>query len=197
MLIDAFYLWHQIWLGGTPNQTRLAKSFMNKVKVQDLEKVLEPLFYNWRIERQRHESFGDFTTRMVSMVDNIWMSALTTLGDEHGWPSVFPLGLWYTSRAGREVGRSWGIIIIKIQSQNLLGQANVWSHGESCKAAEQECPPAGHGGHPQLCCCSAEWKRWMSSPMQTNDHFSGSLSIEPNEVQTVFRIYFLNELTLL
>ncbi|THU64377.1 hypothetical protein C4D60_Mb01t25840 [Musa balbisiana] len=55
---------YQIWLGGTPNQTRLAKSFMNKVKVQDLEKVLEPLFYNWRIERQRHESFGDFTTRM-------------------------------------------------------------------------------------------------------------------------------------
>ncbi|RWW14805.1 hypothetical protein GW17_00021386 [Ensete ventricosum] len=55
---------YQIWLGGTPNQTRLAKSFMDKVKIQDLEKVLEPLFYNWRIKRERHESFGDFTTRM-------------------------------------------------------------------------------------------------------------------------------------
>ncbi|XP_058072660.1 sulfite reductase [ferredoxin], chloroplastic-like isoform X1 [Magnolia sinica] len=55
---------YQIWLGGTPNQTTLAKCFMNKVKVQDLEKVLEPLFYNWRRKRQQGESFGDFTTRM-------------------------------------------------------------------------------------------------------------------------------------
>ncbi|KAI4995890.1 hypothetical protein ZWY2020_037978 [Hordeum vulgare] len=35
---------YQIWLGGTPNQTTLAKTFMNKVKLQDIEKVLEPLF---------------------------------------------------------------------------------------------------------------------------------------------------------
>ncbi|KAG0485508.1 hypothetical protein HPP92_009587 [Vanilla planifolia] len=31
---------YQIWLGGMPNQTVLAKCFMNKVKIQDLEKVL-------------------------------------------------------------------------------------------------------------------------------------------------------------
>ncbi|GMH13019.1 hypothetical protein Nepgr_014860 [Nepenthes gracilis] len=55
---------YQIWLGGTPNQTSLAKCFMNKVKVQDLEKVLEPLFYYWRHRRQVKESFGDFTSRM-------------------------------------------------------------------------------------------------------------------------------------
>ncbi|XP_022729660.1 sulfite reductase 1 [ferredoxin], chloroplastic-like isoform X2 [Durio zibethinus] len=55
---------YQIWLGGTPNQTRLARSFMNKVKVQDLEKVFEPLFYCWKRKRQPKESFGDFTTRM-------------------------------------------------------------------------------------------------------------------------------------
>lgn len=57
----------QIWLGGTPNQTALARSFMNKVKVQDLENVLEPLFYHWKQKRQSKESFGDFTTRMVSI----------------------------------------------------------------------------------------------------------------------------------
>jgi hypothetical protein len=39
---------------------------MNKVKVQDLEKVLEPLLYYWKRRRQSKESFGDFTTRMVS-----------------------------------------------------------------------------------------------------------------------------------
>ncbi|XP_058071423.1 sulfite reductase 1 [ferredoxin], chloroplastic-like [Magnolia sinica] len=38
----------KVWLGGTPNQTSLGKYFMNKVKIHDLEKVLEPLFYNWR-----------------------------------------------------------------------------------------------------------------------------------------------------
>ncbi|KAJ8638015.1 hypothetical protein MRB53_012282 [Persea americana] len=54
----------QIWLGGTPNQTTLAKCFMNKVKVHDLEKILEPLFYNWKRKRQLGESFGEFTTRM-------------------------------------------------------------------------------------------------------------------------------------
>ncbi|XP_019164179.1 PREDICTED: sulfite reductase 1 [ferredoxin], chloroplastic-like [Ipomoea nil] len=56
---------YQIWLGGTTNQTSLAKPFKDKVKVQDLEKVLEPLFYHWKRKRQsRTEAFGDFTTRM-------------------------------------------------------------------------------------------------------------------------------------
>ncbi|XP_057456790.1 sulfite reductase [ferredoxin], chloroplastic isoform X2 [Lotus japonicus] len=55
---------YQIWLGGTPNQTSIAQSFMDKVKLQDLEKVLEPLFYYWKQKRQSKESFGVFTNRM-------------------------------------------------------------------------------------------------------------------------------------
>ncbi|KAL0418499.1 UNVERIFIED_CONTAM: Sulfite reductase 1 [ferredoxin], chloroplastic [Sesamum radiatum] len=55
---------YQIWLGGTPNQTLLAKAFKDKVKIQDLEKVLEPLFYHWKRKRLSKESFGDFTNRM-------------------------------------------------------------------------------------------------------------------------------------
>ncbi|XP_011621631.2 sulfite reductase [ferredoxin], chloroplastic isoform X2 [Amborella trichopoda] len=55
---------YQIWLGGTPNQTTLARTFMNKVKIQDLEKVLEPLFYTWKRKRLQGESFGTFTDRM-------------------------------------------------------------------------------------------------------------------------------------
>ncbi|XP_060667898.1 sulfite reductase [ferredoxin], chloroplastic [Ziziphus jujuba] len=55
---------YQIWLGGKPNQTSLARPFMNKVKIQDLEKVLEPLFYHWKRKRQSKEPFGDFTTRL-------------------------------------------------------------------------------------------------------------------------------------
>lgn len=57
----------QIWLGGTPSQTTLARSFMDKVKIQDLEQVLEPLFYYWKQERQSKESFGEFTSRVVSL----------------------------------------------------------------------------------------------------------------------------------
>ncbi|KAK1698097.1 hypothetical protein QYE76_014794 [Lolium multiflorum] len=55
---------YQIWLGGTPNQTTLAETFMNKVKLQDIEKVLEPLFSYWHSTRQEGESFGTFTNRM-------------------------------------------------------------------------------------------------------------------------------------
>ncbi|KAL0459192.1 UNVERIFIED_CONTAM: Sulfite reductase 1 [ferredoxin], chloroplastic [Sesamum latifolium] len=55
---------YQIWLGGTPNQTSLAKTFKDKVKIQDLEKVLEPLFYHWKRKRLSKESFGDFTNRV-------------------------------------------------------------------------------------------------------------------------------------
>ncbi|XP_043691151.1 sulfite reductase [ferredoxin], chloroplastic-like [Telopea speciosissima] len=55
---------YQIWLGGKPNQTSLAQTFMNKVKVQNLEKILVPLFHSWKCERQPKESFGEFTTRM-------------------------------------------------------------------------------------------------------------------------------------
>lgn len=55
---------YQIWLGGTPNQTSLAKTFLNKVKIQELEKVLEPLFYHWKHNRKAKESFGDFSNRL-------------------------------------------------------------------------------------------------------------------------------------
>lgn len=55
---------YQIWLGGTANQTALAQVFMEKVKLQNFEKVLEPLFYNWKRMRVSKESFGDFTNRV-------------------------------------------------------------------------------------------------------------------------------------
>ncbi|KAH0891141.1 hypothetical protein HID58_053570 [Brassica napus] len=47
-----------------PYMAEIARAFMDKVKIQDLEKVFEPLFYNWKLGRQAKESFGEFTTRM-------------------------------------------------------------------------------------------------------------------------------------
>lgn len=58
----------QIYLGGSPNQTRLAESFMERVKLDKLESVLEPLFYMWKSQRQVGESFGDFSFRQVRPV---------------------------------------------------------------------------------------------------------------------------------
>ncbi|CAJ2679796.1 unnamed protein product [Trifolium pratense] len=55
---------YQVWLGGSSNQTSLARTFMDKVKLHDLEKVLEPLFYHWKQKRQSKESFGNFTSRL-------------------------------------------------------------------------------------------------------------------------------------
>lgn len=55
---------YQIWLGGAPNQTRLAQTFMEKVKIHDFEKVLTPLFHGWKSKRSGGESFGDYTIRV-------------------------------------------------------------------------------------------------------------------------------------
>ncbi|KAL8159427.1 hypothetical protein V2J09_000964 [Rumex salicifolius] len=72
---------YQIWLGGTPNQSSLANCFMNKVKLQDLEKVLEPLFFYWKRDRLDTESFGSYSIRMgfeklQELVDN-WKGSVS------------------------------------------------------------------------------------------------------------------------
>jgi sulfite reductase (ferredoxin) len=56
---------YQIWLGGSPNQTRLAKVFVERMKVRDLEATLEPLFAAYKARRQTpDEAFGDFVARV-------------------------------------------------------------------------------------------------------------------------------------
>ncbi|KAG8388994.1 hypothetical protein BUALT_Bualt02G0183300 [Buddleja alternifolia] len=57
-------VFEKLWLGGTPNQTSLVRIIKDKVKIQDLEKVLEPLFYHWKSKQISKELFGDFTYRM-------------------------------------------------------------------------------------------------------------------------------------
>lgn len=56
---------YQIWLGGSPNQTRLAKVFVERMKVRDLEATLEPLFAAFKARRQTpDEAFGNFVARV-------------------------------------------------------------------------------------------------------------------------------------
>jgi sulfite reductase (ferredoxin) len=55
---------YQVWLGGSPNQTRLAQAYIDKLHINDLERQLEPIFVYFKQSRQPGESFGDFCSRV-------------------------------------------------------------------------------------------------------------------------------------
>ena len=55
---------YQVWLGGTPAQTRLALPYMERLPIHDLETQLEPIFVYFKQSRQSGESFGDFCDRV-------------------------------------------------------------------------------------------------------------------------------------
>lgn len=55
---------YQLWVGGSPVLTHLAFPLLNKVKWDDMDKTIEPLFKNWKENRHQHESFGEFCTRV-------------------------------------------------------------------------------------------------------------------------------------
>ncbi|MEH1932064.1 sulfite reductase, ferredoxin dependent [Nostoc sp.] len=55
---------YQLWLGGSPNQTRLAKPYTEKLHHNDLESFLEPIFVYFKKSRKSKESFGDFCDRI-------------------------------------------------------------------------------------------------------------------------------------
>jgi len=54
---------YQLWVGGSADLTRLAFTYANKVKWSDMDKALEPLLVNWKLNRLSEETFGDFCTR--------------------------------------------------------------------------------------------------------------------------------------
>ncbi|CAN8070768.1 unnamed protein product [Agarophyton chilense] len=55
---------YQMWLGGSANQTRLAFTYLEKVKEHDFEKTLSPLLTMYTSKRKMEETFGDFCDRM-------------------------------------------------------------------------------------------------------------------------------------
>mmetsp|Transcript_3426 Transcript_3426/g.11212 ORF Transcript_3426/g.11212 Transcript_3426/m.11212 type:complete len:360 (+) Transcript_3426:3-1082(+) len=66
---------YQIYLGGSPDQTRLARVFMDKMKVADLEATLEPIFWFFKTRREGDEAFGDFCDRVGFEVLNEYIAA--------------------------------------------------------------------------------------------------------------------------
>lgn len=55
---------YEVWLGGSPNQTRLAKTYLEKLSIHNLEAFLEPIFVDFKMHRLPDESFGDFCDRV-------------------------------------------------------------------------------------------------------------------------------------
>ncbi|MBA4445722.1 sulfite reductase, ferredoxin dependent [Cylindrospermopsis raciborskii CS-506_D] len=55
---------YQVWLGGSPDQTRLAQPIIEKLHHDSLESFLEPIFVFFKKSRQGKESFGDFCDRV-------------------------------------------------------------------------------------------------------------------------------------
>ncbi|MEM9770943.1 MAG: sulfite reductase, ferredoxin dependent, partial [Cyanobacteria bacterium P01_D01_bin.73] len=55
---------YQVWLGGAPNHSRLARPIVQKLPDAELESFLEPIFVYFKRSRQGMESFGDFCDRV-------------------------------------------------------------------------------------------------------------------------------------
>jgi sulfite reductase (ferredoxin) len=55
---------YQLWLGASPNQTRLAQVYQEKMLVDELETTLEPVFAYFKQARNSGESLGDFCDRI-------------------------------------------------------------------------------------------------------------------------------------
>jgi sulfite reductase (ferredoxin) len=54
---------YQIWLGASPNQTRLSQAYIDNMAIADLEITLEPVFVCFKKNRKKGEGFGDFCDR--------------------------------------------------------------------------------------------------------------------------------------
>ena len=65
---------YQLWLGGTPNLSRLAEPYLEKMPLDDLEATLEPLLKAWQSAGGRR-SFGDFVVNSGRDTVQQWLGA--------------------------------------------------------------------------------------------------------------------------
>ena len=65
---------YQLWLGGSKNLQRLAKPYLQRMELDDLEKTIQPLFEFWK-KSNTEKDFGDF-------INNQKESFITTLLSE-------------------------------------------------------------------------------------------------------------------
>ena len=62
---------YQLWLGGSKNLQRLAKPYLQRMELDDLEKTLKPLLIHWK-ECDLDSDFGDFiNSQSESLIINL------------------------------------------------------------------------------------------------------------------------------
>ena len=62
---------YQLWLGGSKNLQRLAKPYLQKMDLDDLEKTIHPLLEFWK-KSSTEIDFGDFiNSQQESFVTNL------------------------------------------------------------------------------------------------------------------------------
>ena len=72
---------YQLWLGASPNQTRLSEVYIETLNADDLETTLEPVFAFFKKRRRKDESFGDFCHRLG-------FEAIRAFAESYGKPST-------------------------------------------------------------------------------------------------------------
>jgi len=79
---------YQLWLAGSPHQTRLARPYTDRLPDAELEANLEPIFAFFGKERQPGERFGDFCDRVgfeaIREFAVNYRSAPVSLQSDHG-----------------------------------------------------------------------------------------------------------------
>ena len=66
---------YQLWLGGSKNLQRLAKPYLQRMELDDLEKTIQPLLELWKNSPEK--DFGDyinnqkesFITNLISQIN--------------------------------------------------------------------------------------------------------------------------------
>ena len=62
---------YQLWLGGSKNLQRLAKPYLQKMELDDLEKTIQPLLEFWK-NNSPEKDFGDFiNNQKESFITNL------------------------------------------------------------------------------------------------------------------------------
>lgn len=79
---------YQLWLAGSPNQTRCAEVYMERMKVQDLEKHMEPVLFYYKQRRRSEEAFGDFCARVGLDAIRTYASGYVTMDSQASLPKV-------------------------------------------------------------------------------------------------------------
>eukprot|EP00879_Flechtneria_rotunda_P002180 GHRR01002366.1.p1 GENE.GHRR01002366.1~~GHRR01002366.1.p1 ORF type:complete len:144 (+),score=57.49 GHRR01002366.1:298-729(+) len=114
---------YQLWLGGSPNQTRLAKVYKERMKLRELEDTLEPLFAAYKARHNPGEAFGDFVARVGFMALRSYAAGYVPAEKLGSLPQVSIDEV--TFRALEELANKEGKTITHVASEKLQELSGV------------------------------------------------------------------------